>query len=78
MDAGKMEIFGMNLNELKMVKGSLEVKIRINKNHDKEDLGKWKPTKWKSCYEKIALSKNHAKWKSHRAKIMLSQNCTKW
>ena len=40
MDAGKMEIFGMNLNELKMGKGSLEVKIRINKNHDKEDLGK--------------------------------------
>ena len=33
-----MEIFGMNLNELKMGKGSLEVKIRINKNHDKEDL----------------------------------------
>ena len=35
-----MEIFGINLNEFKMVKGSLEVKIRISKNNDKENLGK--------------------------------------
>ena len=40
MDARKMEIFWISLNEFKMVKGSLEVKIRISKNHDKENLGK--------------------------------------
>ena len=42
MDAAKMEIFGVNSNEFKKVKGSLEVKIRISKNHNKENLGKWK------------------------------------
>ena len=29
MDAGKMEILGINLNEFEMVKGSLEVSINI-------------------------------------------------
>ena len=31
MDTGKMAIFGINLNEFKMVKGSLEVKMTIRK-----------------------------------------------
>ena len=61
MDVGKMEIFGINLNEFKMVKGSLEVKMTIRK----------------ILLMKISLSKNCVKWKSRKGKIALSKNRTK-
>ena len=49
MDTGKKEFFGTNLNEFKMVKGSLEVKMTIRK----------------ILLMKISLSKNHGKQKLH-------------
>ena len=60
MDTGKMAIFGINLNEFKMVKGLLEVKMTIRK----------------IFLMKIPLGKNCAKWKSTLVKIGLSENCT--